>query len=154
MTTKEFPNGNNCISITKLPVITDLNGARCPYLLYIYIYKPTYIRYLQYVLPRRSEENISSLHSTFHYAHTYRCVLKKKEKKGNDQKEKEKERLREKLDTEQVVGTITLSMHGITDRNEILGRVCTYMNRSGCTSQSLLNNFSNQFFIERNFEEF
>lgn len=51
----------------------------------------------------------------------YRCVLKNKKKKGNDPKEKE--RMREKLDTEQVVGTIILSMHGITDRNEILGRV-------------------------------
>lgn len=81
-------------------------------------------------------------------------IEEKGKKKGNDQREKEKEKLREKLDTEQVVGTITLSMHGITDRNEILGPVYTYMNRSRCTSQSLLNNFSNQFFIERNFEEF
>lgn len=51
----------------------------------------------------------------------YRCVLKNKKKKGNDPKKKE--RMGEKLDTEQVVGTIILSMHGITDRNEILGRV-------------------------------
>lgn len=71
-----------------------------------------------------------------HYAHTYRCVLKNKKKEGNDQKEKEKERIREKVDTEQVVGIIILSMHGITDRNKILGRI-----RDPCASQSLLNDF-------------
>ena len=41
-----------------------------------------------------------------------------KKKEGNEN-EKEKER----MDTEQVVGTIILSMHGITDRNEILGHL-------------------------------
>ena len=55
---------------------------------------------------------------------------------GDWKKEKEKERIREKVDTEQVVGIIILSMHGIIDRNKILGRI-----RDPCASQSLLNDF-------------
>lgn len=80
----------------------------------LFILSPHIFRYL-HVLPRKSEGNVSTVHSVFHLC-AYSRINKKKE--GNEN-EKEKER----MDTEQVVGTIILSMHGITDRNEILGRL-------------------------------
>lgn len=80
----------------------------------LFILSPHIFRYL-HVLPRKSEGNVSTVHSVF-YLCAYSRINKKKE--GNEN-EKEKER----MDTEQVVGTIILSMHGITDRNEILGRL-------------------------------
>lgn len=80
----------------------------------LFILSPHIFRYL-HVLPRKSEGNVSTVHSVF-YLCAYSRINKKKE--GNEN-EKEKER----MDTEQVVGTIILSMHGITDRNEILGHL-------------------------------
>lgn len=80
----------------------------------LFILSPHIFRYL-HVLPRKFEGNVSTVHSVFHLC-AYSRINKKKE--GNEN-EKEKER----MDTEQVVGTIILSMHGITDRNEILGRL-------------------------------
>lgn len=80
----------------------------------LFILSPHIFRYL-HVLPRKSEGNVSTVHSVFHLC-AYSRINKKKE--GNEN-EKEKER----MDTEQVVGTIILSMHGITDRNEILGHL-------------------------------
>lgn len=79
----------------------------------LFILSPHIFRYL-HVLPRKSEGNVSTVHSVFHLC-AYSRINKKKE--GNEN-EKEKER----MDTEQV-GTIILSMHGITDRNEILGHL-------------------------------
>ena len=79
----------------------------------LFILSPHIFRYL-HVLPRKSEGNVSTVHSVFHLC-AYSRINKKKE--GNDEKEKER------MDTEQVVGTIILSMHGITDRNEILGHL-------------------------------
>lgn len=83
----------------------------------LFILSPHIFRYL-HVLPRKSEGNVSTVHSVFHLC-AYSRINKKKE--GNEN-EKEKER----MDTEQVVGTIILSMHGITDRNEILGHTSTF----------------------------